>query len=136
MTEHPEISTTPMRDIGLGGELHAVIDDARWRYDKVMEAVTGADLKASIIATVQAAALGALLTTTPAGKLTAPSRVLFVAGVGALLVGVATAGTAIFPGMGCAAHHRSATPGTSLISNSGGLTSWRSTWPARPSPSS
>ena len=62
-----------------------------------MEAVTGADLKASIIATVQAAALGALLTTVTPDKLTGANRVLFVAGIGALLVGVGTAGAAIFP---------------------------------------
>ncbi|HEY4724800.1 MAG TPA: hypothetical protein VIJ13_02315 [Actinomycetota bacterium] len=59
-----------------------------------MEAVTGADLKASIIATVQAAALGALLTTVTPDKLTGANRVLFVAGIGALLVGVGTAGAA------------------------------------------
>jgi hypothetical protein len=58
-----------------------------------MEAVTGADLKASIITTVQAAALGALLTTVTPDKLTGANRVLFVAGIGALLVGVGTAGS-------------------------------------------
>jgi hypothetical protein len=97
MNEHPESSPTPRQGVGPDGELRTEIDDARWRYDKVMEAVTGADLKASIIATVQAAALGALLTTATPTTLTAPSRTLFIGGVGALLAGVATAGAAIFP---------------------------------------
>jgi hypothetical protein len=97
MHEDTESSPTSRQGVGPGGELRAEIDDARWRYDKVMEAVTGADLKASIIATVQAAALGALLTTATPSTLAAPSRVLFVAGIGALLAGVATAGAAIFP---------------------------------------
>jgi hypothetical protein len=97
MHEDTESSPTSRQGVGPGGELRAEIDDARWRYDKVMEAVTGADLKASIIATVQAAALGALLTTATPSTLAATSRVLFVAGIGALLAGVATAGAAIFP---------------------------------------
>ena len=62
-----------------------------------MEAVTGADLKASIVATVQAAALAALLTSATSSKVTTPNRVLFVAGIGALLAGVGTAGAAVFP---------------------------------------
>jgi hypothetical protein len=97
MNEHTESSPTPRQGVDPGGELRAEIDDARWRYDKVMEAVTGADLKASIIATVQAAALGALLTTATPSTLAGPSKALFVAGIGALLAGVATAGAAIFP---------------------------------------
>ena len=97
MNQHPECSPTLSRGVDAGGELRASIDDARWRYDKVMEAVTGADLKASIVATVQAAALAALLTSATSSKVTTPNRVLFVAGIGALLAGVGTAGAAVFP---------------------------------------
>jgi hypothetical protein len=72
------LSTTRAQGVDPGGELG--IDRRRsLRYDKVMDAVTGADLKASIIATVQAAALGVLLATATPDTLTAPNRVLFVA---------------------------------------------------------
>jgi hypothetical protein len=71
--EHREVPTTQREDVGPRDEQRGAIDDARWRYDKVMEAVTGADLKASIVATVQAAALGALLTTATPGKPTSPN---------------------------------------------------------------
>ncbi|MFL6222159.1 MAG: hypothetical protein ACJ75K_04885 [Actinomycetes bacterium] len=108
MNEHIESSPIPRQDIGSDGELRTEINDARWRYDKVMEAVTGADIKASIIATVQAAALGALLTTDSPSTLTAhpARRCSSAASVRSWPVSRPPARRSS-PDMGCAAHRRS-----------------------------
>jgi hypothetical protein len=119
MNQYPECSPTLSRGVDGGGELRASIDDARWRYDKVMEAVTGADLKASIVATVQAAALAALLTSATSSKVTTPNRVLFVAGMERSWPVWGPPARRSFLAMDYAGPRRRQMPSTSLIFNSG-----------------
>jgi hypothetical protein len=70
------------------------------RYEQLHEAIGRADLKASVTATVEAAAIAALLGTLAQPQTAPPNRGLLLAGLAALLVGLGFAGAAVFPRLG------------------------------------
>jgi hypothetical protein len=70
------------------------------RYEQLHEAIGRADLKASVAATVEAAAIAALLGTLAQPQTAPPNRGLLLVGLAALLVGLGFAGAAVFPRLG------------------------------------
>jgi hypothetical protein len=83
-------------DVGASPRLSLALEEARWRYVLVLEALGRADIKASILVTVQAA-LGAVLTVNAQVRISPPNRVLFLVGLVALILGIVCAGASVFP---------------------------------------
>lgn len=73
---------------------------AQPRYEQLHEAIGRADLKASIVATAQAAAIASLLGGFVEPQPNSPHRGLLLLGLLALLVGLGCAGAAVMPRLG------------------------------------
>jgi hypothetical protein len=92
--------------LGNGNAARALVA-VQARYEQLHEAIGRADLKASVVATVEAAAIAAVLGALAQRQTAPPNRGLLLVGLVALLVGLGFAGAAVFPRLGVRSMRRS-----------------------------